>query len=67
MKTLIALSTALLLAFTAPAYAGNKPEPVNKSNRHSMMTKKKKHKKPGKKKLFGNRERGKASCEGMVN
>lgn len=66
MKTLIALSTALLLAFTAPAYAGNNPEPVNKNNRHTMMTKKKKHKKNGKK-LFGKRERGKATCDGMVN
>lgn len=67
MKTLIALSTALLLAFTAPAYAGDKPVPVSKNNRHSMMTKRKKHKKPGGKKLFGKRERGKATCDGMVN
>jgi hypothetical protein len=50
MKTLIALSTALLLSFVAPAYAGNGPTPVSKGNRHAMMTKKKKHKKPGKKK-----------------
>lgn len=50
MKTLIALATVLMLSFVAPAYAGNRPTPVNKGDRHEMMTKKKKHKKHGKKK-----------------
>jgi hypothetical protein len=57
MKTLIALSAALLLSFTAPAYAGNVP--VNKKDRQHMMTKKKKHKKPGKKNKKMNRGRSK--------
>lgn len=65
MKTLIALSTALLLSFVAPeAYAGN-PDPVNKGNRHHMMTKKKKHKK-NKKNKKTTRSRRNKGCD-MVN
>jgi len=44
MKTLIALSTALLLLVGAPVYASGKP-PVNQKDRHAMIFKKKKHKK----------------------
>lgn len=61
MKTLIALSAALLLAFTAPVHAGNVP--VKKKHRQEMMTKKKKPNKTGKKK--SHRSRGKG-CD-MVN
>lgn len=64
MKTLIALSTALLLSFVAPAYAGANPEPVTKHHRHKMMTKKKKHKKHNNKKGMTRGRKGK-SC-GMV-
>lgn len=62
MKTLIALSTALLLSFTVPAYAGSNPEPVKKHQRHDMMTKKKKHKKHNKKKKSMNRGRKGKGC-----
>jgi predicted secreted Zn-dependent protease len=62
MKTLITLSTALLLSFVAPAYAANGPTPVNKSDRQTMMTKKKKHKKHGKKKKKMSRRNNNKGC-----
>lgn len=55
MKTLIALSAALMLSFTVPAYAADRPEPVRKGDRHFMMTKKKKNKKPKKNKKMSRR------------
>jgi len=45
MKTFIAILTALLLLVGAPVYAAGKP-PVNQKDRHTMIFKKKKHKKP---------------------
>lgn len=62
MKTLIALSTALMLSFVAPAYAANGPTPVSKGDRHEMMTKKKKHKKHGKKKKKMSRRNNSKGC-----
>lgn len=61
MKTIIALTTALLLSFVAPVSAAG-PTPVSKKDRHEMMTKKKKNKKH---KLFKNkmkRKRGHRDC-----
>jgi hypothetical protein len=62
MKTLITLTTVLMLSFVAPAYAGHGPTPVSKSDRHAMMTKKKKHKKPGKKKKVKHSRRNSKGC-----
>lgn len=66
MKTIIALSAALLLSFAAPAYASNGPTPVSKKDQHEMMTKKKKNKKHNKKKNRKLRLRGEKTCEGLV-
>jgi len=64
MKILIALSTAMLLSFTAPVYAGSNPDPVNRNHRHEMMTKKKKNKKHNKKKGMS-RSRKDKGCPGV--
>lgn len=65
MKTLIALSAAMLLAFTVPAYAGSNPEPVKDYKRHDMMTKKKKKNKKHNKKKGMSRGRKEKGCPGV--
>jgi hypothetical protein len=64
MKTIISLATAFFLLLGTSAYAGNGPEPVNKKNRHEMMTKKKKHKKNKKKMRNKKVRKGHGSCNG---
>ena len=64
MKTIIALAAAFLLSLGTSAYAGNGKEPVNKKNRHEMMTKKKKNKKNKKKARTKRVRKGHGSCNG---
>lgn len=66
MKTIIAISTALLLFAGAPIYAAGNP-PVNKKDRHAVIFKKKKHKKPKAKKMNQRKMIRKAgkSCSGL--
>jgi hypothetical protein len=64
MKSLIALSAALLMSFTVPAFAASNPDPVNINHRHDMMTKKKKNKKHNKKKGMS-RSRKEHACPGV--
>lgn len=67
MKTIITLSTALLLSFVAPAYASSDPGPLSKKDRNEMMTKKKKNKKNKKGFRLFHRDRDSKTCAGMVN
>ena len=65
MKTIVAITTALLLFVGAPVYAAGNP-PVNKKDRHAVIFKKKKHKKAKALTMNKNKMKRKAhkSCNG---